>query len=166
MAPDDVQNSPRAARRRTDPDDRQPALALRAQHAAQLRLAREQLGLPERSLAQFLADDRHKARQNIDRSPLAEARAAVVDHRRILDKPVDELKARYAALRPKLQELRRGGVHVANALSAMASDVADQLVRSLNAHVEEKIRKPLPEAVKKLPSVCRMSGEASRTRAG
>src|SRR5262245_55700913 len=59
-------------------------------NAAQLRPAREQLGLPERSLAQFLADDRHKARQNIDRSQLAEARAAVVDHRRILEANLDK----------------------------------------------------------------------------
>ena len=45
--------------------------------------------------------------------------------------------------------MRRVGIHIKNALSAMASEVADQMARSFDAHVEERIRKPLPAAIEK-----------------
>jgi predicted GTPase len=107
----------------------------------------------ERSLARFLAEDRLKARQATDLTHLQDAEGAVADHRRLheenLDKSLDELKVKYSALQPKLEELRRVGVHIKNALSAMASEVADQMIQSFDKHIEGYVRKPLPAAVEK-----------------
>jgi hypothetical protein len=115
----------------------------------------------ERSLAQFLVDERFKARQGIDLAHLRDAKGTVTEHCRLhaenLDRPLDELKARYDAMRPKLEELRRVGVHIKNALSAMASEIADQLVRSFDKHVDEHIRPPLPAAVEQF-SLGRVDG--------
>jgi hypothetical protein len=116
-------------------------------------LEKSQVPAFERSLARFLAEDRLKARQIMDRILLQDATTAVADHRRFheenLDKSLDELKAKYDALQPKLKELRRVGVHIKNALSAMASEVADQMIQSFDEHIKERVRKPLPVAVEK-----------------
>ncbi len=102
-------------------------------------------------MARFLAEDRVKARQDVDRNCLAETAKTVANHRCIheenMDKSLDELKAKRNALQPKLEELRRLRVHIENALSAMASQVADQMIQSFDLHMEERVRKPLPAAV-------------------
>jgi hypothetical protein len=114
-------------------------------------LEKTQVPAFERSLARFLAEDRLKARQVMDRILLRDATTAVADHRRFheqnFDKSLNELKDKYTALQPKLGELRRVGVHIKNALSAMASEVADQMIQSFDGHIKERVRKPLPAAV-------------------
>ncbi|HEX6371136.1 MAG TPA: dynamin family protein [Longimicrobium sp.] len=107
----------------------------------------------ERSLADFLADDRVRARQAVDRNHLHEALAAVEEHRKLLeanlDSSLDDLKARHAALKPKLDELGRVRVHIENALSALASEIADRMIESFDEHLETHIREPFPQAVEK-----------------
>src|SRR5262249_7676086 len=107
----------------------------------------------ERSLARFLAEDRVTARQAIDRNHLTEAEGAVAAHCRLhednLGKSVDELKAKLDALQPKLEELRRVGVHIKNFLSAVEMGAAEELPRSFDEFIEERVRKPLPAAVEK-----------------
>lgn len=115
------------------------------------RLEATQVPAFERSLTRFLAEDRLRARKGVDRKHLNEVVAAVKQHRRMLeenvDRPIGELKERYEALQPKLEELRRVGVHIRNALSAMASEIADRMIASFDEHLETRIREPLPEAV-------------------
>ena len=118
---------------------------------SKLLLEETQVPAFERSLARFLAEDRVKARQIVDLNHLSEVMAAIKDHclthEANMDKSLDELKSKNAALQPKLKELRRVGVHIKNSLSAMASDVANELIQSFDLHTEERIRKPLPAAV-------------------
>lgn len=129
--------------------------ALRERMAATSASALEETQVPafERSLARFLVEERVMARQTADRSHLSDATEAVENHCRTIDANLDnsleEVKTKFAALQPKLEELHRVGVHIKNALTAMASDVADQMIKSFDLHVEEKIRTPLPAAVEK-----------------
>jgi predicted GTPase len=105
----------------------------------------------ERSLALFLVDDRLQARQEVDRNHLMDAKTRVAEHRHIieqnLDKPLEELKAQYSALEPKLEELSRVRKHIENFLSATASSLAQEMIDSFHMYMEENVRKPLPEAV-------------------
>jgi hypothetical protein len=107
----------------------------------------------ERSLARFLAEDRLKARQLVDLSHVRDTATVVANHRRVhednLEKSLAELMDQYSALQPKLEELRRVGVHIKNALAAMASEAADQLIGSFDEHMQQRVRGILPAAVEK-----------------
>lgn len=105
----------------------------------------------EDALANFLREERHRARQLSDGTLVRETRAALkkfVDvQKTILNKPVEELKKKHAELQPKLQMLRDVAQQIDNSLTAKASVVSQALCNSFDEYASEHIEKPLPEMV-------------------
>lgn len=102
-------------------------------------------GIPafEAALAEFLQEDRHKARQETDRAVLKEVQRdldrAIAIAMKNTDRSIEEIRISIRHMEPKLEEMRRVGHSVEMTLSAESGRLADRLCRTFRSFAERKI---------------------------